>query len=76
MGNMLGVYENSTRKQLLAEDPSASIVYPKESVITNEEWVSIKTYYLREAPIALNSDKDRILYDSLKLFSIKYQILN
>ncbi|MEL6986262.1 MAG: VCBS repeat-containing protein [Bacteroidota bacterium] len=49
MANMMGLYKEDNRAALIKKDPSSSVIYPEEALISPVQWDSIEAFYLKHA---------------------------
>ncbi len=80
MGVFLGVIEHdSLRRILVANDAErqiaeASGVFPKQQVVTDEEWQKIKAFYLQNAPDKLPAPAKKEIAKGLKHFNTEVPV--
>jgi len=77
MGHFMGLYAyQGNREEIMEGGPARpyledALVYPKEPLISQEDWSKIRTYYLENAPAALEVPPPKPIKKGLTHFRVK-----
>ncbi len=77
MGYMLGIYETSNERKALIESGKGGAlvenrnIFPETPKIEKSDWERIKQYYLENAPLQIENQREREIETGLPIFETK-----